>query len=58
MELMKDTAEYFKVSLTAAAIRCVEIGDTSIAVILSQNGYVCGSRINSAFTFQFVPRGF
>ena len=58
MELLKDTAEYFKVSLTAAAIRYAEIGNTPIAVILSKNGCVYGSRINPAFPFQFVPRGF
>jgi hypothetical protein len=58
MELLKDTAEYFKVSLTAAAIRFAEIGNTPIAVILSKNGYVYGSRMNPAFPFQYVPKGF
>ena len=58
MELLKDTAEYFKVSLTAAAIRYAEIGNTPIAVILSKAGFVYGSRINPTFPFQFVPRGF
>jgi len=58
MELLKDISEYFKVSLTAAALRYAEIGNTPIAVILSKNGYVSGSRINPDFPFQFVPKGF
>lgn len=58
MELLKYTGEYFKVSLTAAAIRYAEIGNIPIAVILSKNGYVYGSRINPGFPFQFVPKGF
>jgi len=58
MELLKDTAEYFKVSLTAAVIRYAEIGNTPIVVILSKKGYVYDSRINPDFPFQYVSKGF
>ena len=58
LELLKDTAEYFKVSLTAAAIRYAEIGNTPIAVILSKAGSVYASIINTDFPYQFVPKGY
>ena len=38
MELIKDIAKYFNVSITAAALRYVNIGKYPIAVIMSEEG--------------------
>jgi Zn-dependent peptidase ImmA (M78 family) len=58
LELLKDISEYFKVSMTAAAIRYAESGITPIAIILSKDAFVYASIINTNFPFQFVPKGF
>lgn len=58
VKLLKDTAEYFNVSLSAAAVRYSKIGKYPIAVILSKNGAVVWSSINEYFPYKFIPKGY
>ncbi|AFH50177.1 Hypothetical protein IALB_2474 [Ignavibacterium album JCM 16511] len=57
MDLIKQIADEFKVSVTAAAIRYAEIGQYPIAVILSKNSVVQWSFINSYFPCRYLPPG-
>ncbi|BDQ02790.1 ImmA/IrrE family metallo-endopeptidase [Ignavibacterium sp.] len=57
-KLIKDCAEYFKTSLTSAAIRYAEIGNHPVAIILSKDKKVIWSAINKNFTFQWIPAGY
>ncbi|KAF0142461.1 MAG: hypothetical protein FD143_3476 [Ignavibacteria bacterium] len=52
--LISDTAKYFNVSLTAAAIRYSEVGHRECAVVFSTNGTVKWSSINKEFKYQFI----
>lgn len=56
--LIKELAVYFNVSLTAAAIRYVEIGKYPIAVIYSTAGKVKWHYPSPYFPLKFVPVGF
>jgi len=58
MDLIKEIAEYFNVSLTAAAIRYSEIGKYPVSVILSKDGKVKWSAINEYFPIKFIPKGY
>jgi Zn-dependent peptidase ImmA (M78 family) len=53
-KLIEDTAKYFNVSLTAAAIRYSEVGTRECAVVLSKDGFVKWSSINKSFKYQFI----
>lgn len=55
--LLKDTAENFTVSLTAAAIRYSEVGTYPTAVVMSTGGLVKWSSINKEFPIQFIRWG-
>ena len=55
--LLKDTASYFHVSLSAAAIRYAEAGTYPSAIVMSTNWYVKWSAINKAFPIQFIRWG-
>lgn len=57
IDLIKQIADDFKVSITAAAIRYAEIGQYPIAVILSKNSVVQWSFINSYFPCRYLPPG-
>jgi Zn-dependent peptidase ImmA (M78 family) len=52
--LLRDTASYFSVSLSAASIRYAEIGTHPAAVVMSKDGIVKWSRINKDFRIQFI----
>ena len=56
-KLLSETAEYFDISLSAAALRYAEIGNHPTAIIMSKDGTVKWSRINKHFTFQFIRKG-
>ena len=58
MDVLKELAEYFNVSLTAAAIRYAKIGKYPVAVIMSTNGVVKWSYINEYFPFRWIPNGY
>ena len=58
MYLMKEIAEYFNVSLTAAALRYANIGKYPVAVILSRNSKVVWSYINEYFPYKWIPVGY
>jgi Zn-dependent peptidase ImmA (M78 family) len=58
MDLIKELANYFNVSLTAAAIRYAEIGKYPVAVIMSKDDKVAWSYINEYFPLKFIPRGY
>jgi Zn-dependent peptidase ImmA (M78 family) len=58
MELIKETAEQLGVSLTAAAIRYVEIGQYPVAVIMSTNSKVVWSNINEYFPYKWIPKSY
>ena len=58
MDVLKELAEYFNVSLTAAAIRYAEIGKYPVAVILSRNGKVEWKYINEYFPYKWIPAGY
>lgn len=57
-DLIKEVSEYFNVSLTAAAIRYVFIGQYPVALILSKNGKVVWSAINEYFPLKYIPVGY
>jgi Zn-dependent peptidase ImmA (M78 family) len=56
-KLLSESAEYFDISLSAAALRYAEIGNHPVAVIMSKDGSVKWSRINKYFTFHFIKNG-
>lgn len=56
-KLLSEAAEYFDISLSAAALRYAEIGSHPVAVIMSKDGSVKWSRINKYFTFRFIKNG-
>lgn len=56
-ELIKGIAEYFNVSLSAAAFRYVNIGKYPTAIIYSQNGIVKWSAFHDYFPFKFLRNG-
>ena len=58
VKTLQETAAYFNVSLSAAAIRYSKIGKYPIAVILSKNGAVVWTSINEYFPYKFVPKGY
>ncbi|MCL5029612.1 MAG: ImmA/IrrE family metallo-endopeptidase [Bacteroidetes bacterium] len=55
--MLKETANYFNVSLSAASIRYAEIGAHPAAVIMSKDGLVKWSSINKSFPIQFIRWG-
>ncbi len=56
--LIKELANYFKVSLTAAAIRYAEIGKYPITVICSKNGAVQWHYPSLHFPVKYIPKGY
>jgi len=50
-------ADYFCVSLSAAAMRYAEIGNHPVAIIMSKDGVVLWRRINEYFPFKFIRPG-
>lgn len=57
VELLKETANYFDVSLTSVAIRYAEIGTHPAAIVMSREGIVKWSAINKSFPYQFIKWG-
>lgn len=57
-ELIKEIAEYFNVSLTAAAIRYANIGKYPVAVILSRDGKKAWSYISDYFPLKWIEKGY
>lgn len=57
-ELIKDIAQHFDVSLTAAAIRYANIGRYPLCVIMSEKGKVNWSYISDYFPFKWISRGY
>lgn len=57
VSLLKETAGYFNVSLTAASIRFAELDIYPCAVIMTTNGIVKWSCISKSFTHQFIRKG-
>ncbi len=55
--ILEELAEYFNVSLSAAALRYAEVGTHPAAVIMSRDGVVKWSRINKYFPFKFIRTG-
>ena len=58
LELLQDTADYFNVSISAAALRIAQSDVYPVAVIMSTNGKVKWSSINKYFPFRWVPVGY
>jgi Zn-dependent peptidase ImmA (M78 family) len=56
-ELIKEIANYFSVSLSAAAFRYVNIGKYPAAVIYSKDGIVKWNAFHDYFPFKFLPKG-
>ena len=57
-ELIKELANYFNVSLSAAAFRYVNIGKYPTAVIYSKDGIVKWSAFHDYFPFKFIPKNY
>lgn len=57
-ELIKEIANHFSVSLSAAAFRYVNIGQYPTAVIYSKDGVVQWSAFHDYFPFKFIPQGY
>jgi len=58
IKLLKSAAEYFRVSISAAALRLAELGSYPMAVIMSTNEVVKWSNINKLFSFNWIPNGY
>lgn len=58
IELIKDTANYFNVSLSAAAIRFTEIGHTSGAIIFCVDNKVKWYSAHKLFPFKFIGKDY
>ena len=56
-KILSDIADYFGVSLSAAAMRYAEAGNHPVAIIMSKDGVVKWSRINNYFPFKFIRNG-
>jgi Zn-dependent peptidase ImmA (M78 family) len=56
IELIKETANHFKVSLTAAAIRFIEIGHFPSAIIYCVNKKVKWFAVHNHFPFKFISK--
>ena len=56
--VIKEAAEYFTVSLSAAAIRYSQVGNFPVAVIMSRNGKVIWSARSELFPYQFIGKGY
>lgn len=52
--LISETADYFKVSLSAAALNYSRIGQRECAVVLSKDGVIQWSSIHKEFKYQFI----
>ncbi|MBK9097330.1 MAG: ImmA/IrrE family metallo-endopeptidase [bacterium] len=57
-ELIKELAEYFNVSLSAAALRYINIGKYPAAVIYSRDGIVKWSAFHEYFPLKFLSPGY
>ncbi|MFA6599312.1 MAG: ImmA/IrrE family metallo-endopeptidase [Ignavibacteriaceae bacterium] len=57
-ELIKETAEYFNVSLTAAAIRYATIGKYPVAIIFTRDGKKIWSYFSDYFPYKWIEKGF
>jgi Zn-dependent peptidase ImmA (M78 family) len=57
-ETLINTAEYFKVSCTAAGIRFTELDIYPMAVIFSKNGKVEWKSISKSFPMKWLPKGY
>lgn len=58
INLLKNTSEYFNVSISAAALKISTSGNHPIAVIMSTSGKVKWSSINKYFTLKWLPKGY
>ncbi|MGD8307763.1 MAG: ImmA/IrrE family metallo-endopeptidase [Ignavibacteria bacterium] len=58
IKLVQKTAEYFNVSLSAAALRIAQTDVYPMAVIMSTNGKVKWSSISEYFPFHWIPVGY
>lgn len=58
IEFIKETAKHFKVSLTAAAIRFIEIGNSPSAIIYCVNKKVQWYAAHNLFPFKFMSKGY
>lgn len=55
LALMEDVSSYFNVSMLAAFLKYVSLGDFPVMVIYMENGFVKWKRCSSDFPFQFLP---
>ena len=58
IELIKETANYFRVSLSAAAIRFIEIGQLPSAIIFCKNKKVQWFAAHNHFPFKYIAKNF
>ncbi|MGO9480694.1 MAG: ImmA/IrrE family metallo-endopeptidase [Candidatus Kryptoniota bacterium] len=61
IETIRQAAEYFGVSLSAAAIRYSQAGNFPVAVIMSRRkhgGQVSWSAVSESFPYQYIPKGY
>lgn len=54
-ELLSRIADYFRTSITSAAIRYTQIGYFPIAIVLTQNGFTKWAAFSKGFPFQYIP---
>ncbi len=58
IELIKETANYFRVSLSASAIRFTEIGNHPSAIIYCKNRKVQWYAVHDHFPFKYIAKNF
>lgn len=57
-ELIKDTASYFNVSVSACAIRLTETGHIPTSAVMSQDGKVVWHCASPDFRLRYIPKGY
>lgn len=57
-DFLIDFCNYFKVSMSSAALRIATLDIFPIAVVLSKNGIVQWSCISDSFPFKWIPKGY
>jgi Zn-dependent peptidase ImmA (M78 family) len=57
-DLIKEAAEYFSVSLSAAAFRYINIGRYPAGIVYSKDGLVQWSAFHEYFPLKFIPKAY
>jgi Zn-dependent peptidase ImmA (M78 family) len=57
LDLIRETADFFKTSQTATLLKYKDLGDFSVSIIYLENGIVKWKSESTGFPFKFLPYG-